>query len=670
MLSFKKTVSIVLTFVLVISLAVPSLTVGATETIVTKNLTTYLYSIDQQTEMECLFTSALPEIPYIDAADYLNQIYNDGFTETNNGDGTYTVSCPDASMVIDPATDTVHFDLFEAFDKLQIHNEGTQQDSPYVKELASQSEVEQKSVTLDYAAYGIDLIAKDDRIYFPLTTITDLFFITYNAAIYVNGNLYFVHVMEEASGSSYFDNASIYEVTERSASAAEYAYNELCFVIDHFYGRPSKASIAPLIEEMGLDRALDEKGEYGRLLKSFLKSEDVVKYILGVGGLNTFFEDGGHTNFAVPFAFMMAKYPSCSIMMRLAAEMTDPDIASFVAILSQKNKSTKITFDTLKALRDEKYADYELVKSWDGENNNKIRLIKSGDTCVFIFDSFENNAAYAFKWAVDYTVENGIKNFIVDVSCNGGGNSAVLWYMMTLMTNAENHTNEIAYRTLNTLSGNTNVNPVKVDLNLDGVYDELDKDVVYDLNFAVECSTLSFSCGNLLPLMANDAGIPVLGETSGGGACAVAPFYTPCSMVYSISSPHKFVSGDGKDADLGAEVDYVLTEKKTVTGDDGTETETTDYSKMYDVLKNGRLVAEFYAKKNPILGDANLDGEVDITDATTVQRYDVKMVELSDEAKQLADVDRDGEVCIIDATWLQRWDLKMKAPEGIGKPII
>ena len=71
----------------------------------------------------------------------------------------------------------------------------------------------------------------------------------------------------------------------------------------------------------------------------------------------------------------------------------------------------------------------------------------------------------------------------------------------------------------------------------------------------------------------------------------------------------------------------------------------------------------------PLKGDANLDGEVDITDATTIQRYDVGLISLSDTALRLSDVDDDGFVCIIDATWIQRWDLQMKAPEGIGKPI-
>ena len=43
-----------------------------------------------------------------------------------------------------------------------------------------------------------------------------------------------------------------------------------------------------------------------------------------------------------------------------------------------------------------------------------------------------------------------------------------------------------------------------------------------------------------------------------------------------------------------------------------------------------------------LLGDADGDGSVTITDATVIQRYDVNMIELNDTAKKLADVDRDG----------------------------
>lgn len=80
--------------------------------------------------------------------------------------------------------------------------------------------------------------------------------------------------------------------------------------------------------------------------------------------------------------------------------------------------------------------------------------------------------------------------------------------------------------------------------------------------------------------------------------------------------------------------------------------------------------AESKAEQNAaLLGDADLDGEVNITDVTTIRRYDTKMLELSDAALKLADVDGDGEVTIIDATFIQRWLANLPAPDGIGEPL-
>ena len=70
-----------------------------------------------------------------------------------------------------------------------------------------------------------------------------------------------------------------------------------------------------------------------------------------------------------------------------------------------------------------------------------------------------------------------------------------------------------------------------------------------------------------------------------------------------------------------------------------------------------------------LLGDANLDGAVDITDATTIQRYDAEMIVLNSIALTLADVDKDGSVSVVDATWIQRFIAGMKVPEGVGQTI-
>ncbi|MEE3493342.1 dockerin type I repeat-containing protein, partial [Ruminococcus sp.] len=72
------------------------------------------------------------------------------------------------------------------------------------------------------------------------------------------------------------------------------------------------------------------------------------------------------------------------------------------------------------------------------------------------------------------------------------------------------------------------------------------------------------------------------------------------------------------------------------------------------------------------LGDADGDGEVDITDATTIQRFDVRMnIAPVTEADLLAraDVDGDGEITIIDATLIQRYTVNMTVKYPIGKYI-
>jgi len=68
-------------------------------------------------------------------------------------------------------------------------------------------------------------------------------------------------------------------------------------------------------------------------------------------------------------------------------------------------------------------------------------------------------------------------------------------------------------------------------------------------------------------------------------------------------------------------------------------------------------------------GDANLNGELEITDVTTIQRYDAEMIALSDTALKAADVDGDEAVGVIDATWLQRYLTDMKVPEGVGETV-
>lgn len=54
------------------------------------------------------------------------------------------------------------------------------------------------------------------------------------------------------------------------------------------------------------------------------------------------------------------------------------------------------------------------------------------------------------------------------------------------------------------------------------------------------------------------------------------------------------------------------------------------------------------------LGDVNMDGKINIRDATTIQKFIAKMIELSEDSIALADFDQNGKVNVKDATAIQK----------------
>ncbi|WP_294909682.1 dockerin type I repeat-containing protein [uncultured Ruminococcus sp.] len=53
-------------------------------------------------------------------------------------------------------------------------------------------------------------------------------------------------------------------------------------------------------------------------------------------------------------------------------------------------------------------------------------------------------------------------------------------------------------------------------------------------------------------------------------------------------------------------------------------------------------------------GDVTLDGKLDITDATMIQKYCASIITFSSAQKNLADIDKSGAIDIADATYIQK----------------
>lgn len=653
----KRLLSILLAMVLMVTAVIPALSVAATgeeEPYEVKTLTTYVYSKDQATATDALFTKQLPTLPYLDAADFLDRIYTVDFTTTKNQDGTYSVTSQNGTMVVDTEKDTLYFDAFEHFIISDPVIEGSAMENTYAKTAPPVIEGETKSVTLDLGAYGIDLIAYQEKVYFPLPTLADLVCITYNAAEYIDGILYYVHTMDSDEG--YIDRSSLSSILKRDPAAAAFSYRELCFFMDHFYGAPAQGKLAASITEKGFDKTLDEYSDGTRTAKELLQSPEMVYFYAGMMYLDEVMFDGGHTSMTAGVFMSMADQSSAIYNAFAQMGKEQPDYAwQMMSAMMAMQKRTNFE-KVIAPLREEAYKNYETVKAW----NKDASLLCSGDTVIFVFDSFKNEVIEPFKWSLDYAAENGIENFLIDLTYNGGGSSDVVAYIYTIIMNSANnaHTNQFYMRTLFTTTGNIMSEEVTLDLNLDGVFDEKDCDVAYDLNFAFLCTPLAFSCGNLLPCLARENGIPVLGDNSGGGSCALSKCYFEGWHWYTLSSPRKFIKFDGTDADYGSGADYEL----FTTDAEGNK----DYSALYDIKDISNKIHAFYGDLT--LGDADGDGSVTVLDATAIQRMLVSLEEPTFNIIS-ADVDLDQTVTIFDATFIQRHLVGLSCPEGIGSSV-
>lgn len=86
----------------------------------------------------------------------------------------------------------------------------------------------------------------------------------------------------------------------------------------------------------------------------------------------------------------------------------------------------------------------------------------------------------------------------------------------------------------------------------------------------------------------------------------------------------------------------------------------------YTIYGYSGSYAQTYAEKKSIpfvaigeKGDVNLDGKVDINDATLVQKYLARMTDLSQKSLDAADTNKDGNVSINDVTLIQKYVAKL-----------
>lgn len=564
----------------------------------------YMKSMNEDHTVTLRFYSDMKNVPYIEAGEFYETFIayrapRCYLNYSKNGN-IYTLYNPwGSTLTVNVATDELSTYNLSDFTYLPYYalvaSSGEREEFyPFLKTIEQdEDDSGTRETVIDLSRYSIDIRESGrGELWFPLATIANLFADTQNYYVLYNGDA--IYVMDLAyqvlPESAYEANDRYYSPIKRlrPKDLIEFTYNELCFTIDTFYGYPESALIAEDLRKTGgLDAYLED---YCPDIKKLLMSEKLTDYLSGMAALfyGPMF-DGGHTVFN-DFMWLDAEgYNAVVDALWDSADKYGVDIYRKYTV-----------WDNVRAAREAAAASGDAVF----ESIGTAYYFEYGDTALFSFDSFgvdyvqwneyydgerediptdEDNLGQ-FVTALRKAAENPeIKYFVVDISANGGGETSSLAGMLPFLIGKTGLTVK------DMMTGAVYSESYTVDTDFDGVFDTEKDNRKADFRFALMTSCSSFSCSNLMASMMKDNGVPVIGEQSGGGTCAIESNPTPEGFSFYISSRDKLVNTAGESIDQGIPVDIPL----PVLGDESSP----DYSEFYDLSVISRLLNEYYGEE-------------------------------------------------------------------------
>ncbi len=515
-----------------------------------------------------LLFKANSKIPYISLtdgikllSDFRYEILNENkeyfykIEKTNTG---YTVSNErNAKCDINKEKQTLTYDDFDLFTNMIAKNHNpleivnVKDEQKYLK-LLNSNYVKGNAVTIDLNKYSkIDIYENNNEYYLPLNAFNSLFYnVTENYSLAYNfKDLYLMpttglttnvlgKTVLTSLGEKFYEGCKNVELSE---DYYDYYYQSLCLDFDVNYGLKDKFS--------NFDSFITSKN-----FKEDISNKDIKKADSGLVNLLTHLKDGHTTfiNFSPLYDFGASELDKSKANKEFL-EWQDGDtniikqrnLASINQGIRYGEDTVFVTFDSFSEINEDIL--YKNDSSLTEEEKNNML----------------SNTAYLFKdlyrdlTSDDY--KNKIKNIVIDLSANSGGNSTTLMYALSILIG------EVKVNMLNALSGATGSGTYKADMNTDGIVDENDISL-YDKGFNIFFinSNYTFSSANAMAVFAKDnkPKVVMLGEKTGGGPCAVRMTTTPYGSRYSMSSVNSLAKIENNkvvNIDGGIEADYSLT---------------------------------------------------------------------------------------------------------------
>lgn len=566
-----------------------------------KAMTAYLHAPDKTKNVNAYFRlDGLKNIPYVKLSDFYLCHLGMPLGNLACSEGVVTATSANGGVaVFDTIADTLYSKDIEQFINTTIYRQKGAGNfyydgSPFLRIDSSSSDRDPTAKSVRFQEdYGINLFAYEGDLLLPLPLAANLFQgPTMLTCFYTQENIYFLDSNDRAYEptavlmdpdyspglDAFFTNG------KRSKEQAAYSYGELCFFIDNYYGRPGRETLHDaLLQYGGLDAALLAQDDVTRKAREWLQSTDQIEYYAGVTILDDYLHDTGHTY--VYFGTML--YLNGHEELQKARD--------------EKMASIGYTFRQNAASREAQSNpgyDGAFVAARKEKGIEDRGTLVDGDTLLYTFDTFVYDQAgwadyYAGKRATypddpigdfkriqeEYKDGKTVKNIVIDLSRNGGGSGDVVFMLMAMMGK------DPYLNFYDGLNGNYVHVDYDADLNFDGSFDEKDDEVTYPYRYAVLASGNSFSCGNLLPLQAKESDIMLLGDQTGGGACAVIDGVLAEGYYARIGCYVRLVSAKHDEVDFGVVPDVTLLRR------DGDEI---DLSQFFDLKLIAGYMDEFY----------------------------------------------------------------------------
>ena len=521
---------------------------------------TYLRDLDTElTEpFPLCFIDGVNDLPYVELRDWAELLYflyheeNEDpdyeLTFNDNGDTVTLERESGYTMEFDFAKDRIVFEDYNAF----VHNstDSTLLDllsetgfnesgeaQLFLRDTKASFDRYGDMMTIDLAAYGIEMIEQEGKHYVPLQTLNDFlvapllesFLFNGKALILANDDYLFDYREGEYTPLAEF----YYDVprAQRSDALAEYGYNELCLVLDKLYGLKEPhdiQSFRQLFWQIGYDEVLsgNDPVDADQALKSFIDYylddlHSVFNEFSWMAGMDAIPDSTGISN---------RKFMEYSDTYRTARARFYPDGCPYY---EEVGNTAYITFDSFDS-------DYRGEAFYAGLESGEI----PDDTLGLII--------YAHSQIT--REDSPIENVVLDLSNNtGGAVDAGIFVLGWLLGDAPFSVKDMA-------TGAMSTSVYRADVNLDRRFDA--QDTVEDKNLFCLISPMSFSCGNLVPAaLKSSQKVTLLGKTSGGGSCVVQPLSTAWGTVFQISSSRRMSflkNGSFYDIDQGVDPDYFI----------------------------------------------------------------------------------------------------------------